>query len=497
MAQAATAKSATDAPALPKVPDGLFIANTFREASDGGTTNVVNPANNRTLIPVARGTADDAKAALDAAEQAFQDPEWRDMDPSKRGKLLLKLADAVKSRFNDFVLAETLQNGKTLKESQGDIAYVVNTLTYYAGMADKIQGTTIPVPGGRFDYTLREPVGVTVHIAPWNYPLLLSVRSVAPALAAGNTVILKPAAWTPLTGLLFGEAAAAAGLPAGVVNVVPGPGSTVGETLVSSRSAEAIAFTGSCAVGQHVMQTAAQTTKRVVMELGGKSPVIVLPDADLDKAVKGVGWGIFANAGQMCWAGSRLIVHESIADAFYAGLKAFAEKLAVGPGWQDETRMGPVVHADHLKTVTGYVEAGAKAGATVLTGGKRLTTGVHAQGNFLQPTVFTDVTPDMKIWQEEIFGPVLTATTYTDEAEALRLANDTTFGLWSGVWTRDLSAAHRIASRIEAGMVGINEGPVTFPQTPFGGFKQSGVGTEQGMMAVDSYTRTKNVMIRL
>ncbi len=483
-------------PALPQCPTGLFIGGEFRDASDGATSAVVDPALNEEILQVAKGTQDDARAAIEAAQTAFENPDWRAMDAAKRGKLLLKLADQVKKRFNDFAVAEMRQNGKTLREAQGDIGFVANTLTYAAGYADKTHGQTIEIPG-RFNYTLREPLGVTVHVAPWNYPLLLSVRGIAPALALGNTVVLKPASWTPLTGLLFAEAAQAAGFPPGVVNVVPGPGGQVGETLVTDPRTESVTFTGSCTVGSHVMEQAAKGVKRTVMELGGKSPVVVFPDADIKKAVKGIGWGIFANAGQMCWAGSRLIVHEDVKDDVFQGLKEFAERLTAAPGWHEDARMGPLVHKDHMKTVEGFLESAKKDNATLLTGGQRITDGACSQGNFLQPTVYTDVTPDMTIWREEIFGPVLVSTTFQDEEEGIRLANDSTFGLWSGIWTRDVSRAHRVATQIDAGMVAVNDGPITFPQTPFSGFKQSGVGTEQGLYAREQYTRVKNVMVRL
>lgn len=483
-------------PELPQCPTGLFIGGASREASNGATSPVVDPALNEPLVEVAKGTAEDARAAIDAAQQAFENPEWRNMDSAKRGKLLLKLADQVKKRFNDFAVLEMRQNGKTMREAQGDIGFVANTLTYAAGYADKTHGQTIDIPG-RFNYTLREPLGVTVHVAPWNYPLLLSVRGIAPALALGNTVVLKPASWTPLTSLLFAEAAQAAGFPDGVFNVVPGPGGEVGETLVTHPKTESVTFTGSCTVGTHVMEQAAKGVKRTVMELGGKSPVVVFPDADIDKAIKGIGWGIFANAGQMCWAGSRLIVHEDVKDDVYNGLKTFAERLTAAPGWHEDARMGSLVHKDHMKTVEGFLESAKEDGANLLTGGHRITEGACAKGNFIEPTVYTDTTPDMKIWQEEIFGPVLVATSFADEEEGVRLANDSTFGLWGGVWTRDISRAHHMANRIDAGMVAINDGPITFPQTPFSGFKQSGVGTEQGLYARDQYTRVKNVMLRL
>ena len=368
---------------------------------------------------------------------------------------------------------------------------------YYAGLADKIEGATIPVPGNRLDYTVREPVGVTGHIAPWNYPLTLACRGIAPALAAGNTVVLKPASLTPLSTLKLAELTATAGFPAGVFNVVTGPGSTAGSALADHPDVDSMTFTGSTETGKQIMALAARHVTPVALELGGKNPQIVFPDAKLDRALRGVLFGAFQNAGQMCWAGSRLYVHESVRDDFLNKVADAAARMKLGPGLQEESQMGPVVSRPQEASVLEYIEAGTREGATVLVGGKRSESAALREGNFVLPTVFGDVAPDMRIAREEIFGPVLCAFGFTDIDEAVAQANATPYGLMAGVWTQSLQTAHRVAARLEAGMVNINEYPITFPQTPFSGFKESALGHEQGIDAVLHYTRVKNVTVNL
>jgi aldehyde dehydrogenase (NAD+) len=473
----------------------MMIGNEWTDASDGKTARVRDPATNEAIASVPSATVEDAGRAVDAAQGAF-DGAWGQMTPYDRGKLLWKWAAALWEARDDIAQVETRNQGKTIREARADIAFAIQTLEYYAGMADKVEGRTIPVPGGRLNYTLREPYGVTVHIAPWNYPFQLAMRSLAPALAAGNTAVLKPASLTPLSALEMAKAAATAALPPGTFNVVTGSGSTVGNALVAHPKVQAVAFTGSVTTGLEVAAAAARKVIPATLELGGKSPNIVFADADLDAAVKGVMYGIFLNAGQMCWAGSRLLVQESVARDFVAALKDAAQKLTLGPGMDKATRMGPMVSPEQRETVLKYIEKG-KAESKLVTGGMAPQDASLAKGNYLQPTVFVDVPRDATIAREEIFGPVLATFTFKDEREALDIANDTEFGLYSGVWTKDLGKAHRMAAGIQAGMVAVNEYPVTFPQTPFGGYKMSGVGHEQGQDAVYGYTRLKNVTVKL
>lgn len=475
----------------------LFIGGKWAEPSTGAYVNDLDPATNQPIAEVASAGAEDAKAAVEAAEAAFENPEWRGMDPSKRGRLLNQLGQGARDAFDEVARLESLDVGKPIREAKGDAAFVYKTLEYWAGMADKIQGETIPVPGNRLDYTLREPVGVTVHIAPWNYPLTLAVRGVAPALAAGNTVVLKPAQATPLTALKFAELAERAGFPPGVVNVVTGPGSTVGKALATHADVDAITFTGSLDTGRQVLEMAAKHVTPVTLELGGKNPNIVFPDADLDRALKGVVFGAYQNAGQMCWAGSRLLVHESIHADFVKKVADRATKMKLGPGLKDDTQMGPLVSKDQEKSVLDYVAVGKGEGAKLVAGGARADAPDLAAGNFVLPTVFDGVAPDMRIAREEIFGPILAASSFKTTDDLLGAANAVEFGLTAGVWTKDLKTAHGIAAKLECGMVSINEFPVTFPQTPFVGWKHSGLGHEQGLEAIRFYTRLKNVNVNL
>lgn len=475
----------------------MFVGGQWIASSDGKYRDDVNPFDQAVIAQVPLATEDDARQAIAAAHKAFVDPAWAKMDPAERGRLLRKVAALIYERADEIARTETLDNGKTLREAKGDVLYAAQTFEYYAGLTDKLEGTVIPVPGPRFNYTRKEPLGVTVHIIPWNYPFQLGCRSVAPALAAGNTVVAKPASETPLSFLKLAKVMEDAGVPKGVFNVVTGSGATLGPVLVGAAETKGVVVTGSVPTGMEVLKTAAEKIVPVTLELGGKSPNIVFPDANLDKAVKGAAFGIFMNAGQMCWAGSRLLVHESIHDRFVADLAKFAGTWKLGNGLDKDARMGPLVSQKHRESVMRYVEAGKHEGATLALGGAPPSDPALANGSFLAPTIFTDVNPKMRVFREEIFGPVLTVTKFGNDDEALQLANAVDFGLYAGVWTKDLNRAHRFAAELESGQVAINEYPVTFPQTPFGGFKQSGIGHEQGLGAMQFYTRTKSVMVNL
>ncbi len=476
---------------------GLYIGGKWAAGASGTKAEVLDPATNRPIARVASASMEDVNAAVEAARRAFESPEWRDIDPSKRGRLLWLLGQQIRDRFEELARIESLNVGKPLREAKGDVAYVYKLFEYYAGLADKIQGDTIPVPGTRLDYTLREPLGVTVHIAPWNYPLLLASRGLAPALAAGNTAILKPATLTPLSALKLGELATAAGLPPGVLNVVTGPGRAVGEALANHRDVDSVTFTGSTETGKQLLRVVADRVVPTTLELGGKNPQIFLADAKLDRAVKGALWGAFQNAGQMCWAGSKLLIHEDIASSFLAKLKDQTEKLRLGPGLKEDVQMGPLVSREHAANVAEAVDEGVSRGARVLTGGRRPDSTELKEGNFLSPTIFESPPNEARVAREEVFGPVVAAWPFRDLDEAIHKANDTPYGLAAGVWTQDLGRAHAVARRLKAGMVSINEYPVTFPQTPFLGWKQSGLGQEQGIDAVLFYTHVKNVLVNL
>lgn len=477
-------------------PTKLYIDGEWTDAASGDTATTTDPVTEEVYAEVASGSAADIDAAVSAAETAAErGGEWRSMAPSERGERLRAMADAIEAMQEELVRVESRDNGKTPFEAGIDVGMVVDTFRYFAGWADKVEGATVPVPGDRLNYTRREPLGVTGHISPWNYPFQLAGRSLAPALACGNTAVLKPSSQTPLSALYYAKAAEEADLPAGVLNVVPGTGSDAGAALAEHPDVEHVAFTGSTEVGKRVMGAAAENVTGVTLELGGKGPHVVYPDADVDAVAKGVRNGIFMNAGQMCWAGSRLVVHEDVHDELVERLVGMAESLPLGGGIDDDGRMGPLVSADQRDTVLSYIETGREEGATVAAGG-----GVpddKETGYFVEPTVFTDVDNDMTIAREEIFGPVLSVIPFADDGEGLAIANDSPYGLLAGVWTDDLSTAHRASERLEYGMVAVNEYPVTFPQTPFGGVKQSGEGREQGEEAVREYTRTKNVTISL
>jgi len=475
----------------------LFIGGQSVPGARNDRRPVLNPATNAPLATTAVGSADDAHHAMEVADRAYRESGWAADDGARRAKALYRLARSLEEQSEAFALLETLNMGKTLKESRGDIGYVVRTLEYVAGLADKIEGETIPVPGSRLDYTLREPLGVTVHIAPWNYPLLLAVRSVAPALAAGNAVVLKPASLTPLTALKFARLAKESGVPDGILNVVVGSGSEVGEALVVDPRCRSVSFTGSADVGRRIAALAAERIIPLTLELGGKSPVLVCPDADLDRAAKGIAFGIFGNAGQMCWAGSRLIVAESVRDELVRKVSALAEGYRLGPGVEATSDMGPLVSSDQVERVLGFVQDARDQGARVVVGGARSDDPALSAGNFVRPTVVADVPVESRVVRDEVFGPVLSVLSFGSIDEGVRIANDTRYGLFAALWTKDLATGLSMARQLEAGMVSVNEAPNTFPQTPFTGYKESGVGFEQGRDAIYAYTRRKNVMINL
>lgn len=475
----------------------MLIAGEWKDSANGERTSLADPSNGEIIAEVPRASRHDAKAAVESARIALESSEWRDIDPSKRGRILTKLTNLLRENSEELAKLETLNQGKTLRESKGDVAWAARAFEYFAGLADKIEGETIPVPPKRLDYTLKEPLGVTAHIVPWNYPIALAARSVAPALTAGNTVILKPSEATPLTAIKLGELGLKAGLPKGVLNIVTGSGAEIGSALASNNDVDGITFTGSGQTGSQVMEAAAKNVTNVIMELGGKNPHIVFGDADLSRAIRAVKDGIFTNAGQMCWAGSRAFIHESIYNDFVKTLVTETKAMRLGPGMDEKTQMGPVVSKSRQETILNYVRDGIDEGATLLTGGDKPNEERLNGGSFVQPTIFENVTGEMKIGSDEIFGPVLAITKFKTGEDVVAMANNTKYGLYAGIWTSTLKTAHETAARLQTGVVAINEYLVTFPQTPFGGFKDSGIGHENGIKALQYYTKTKNVSLNL
>jgi aldehyde dehydrogenase (NAD+) len=474
----------------------LLINNEWRDASSGKSMDVVNPATEEVIATVAAADKSDLDAAVAAARAALNGP-WGRMSARDRGKLVSKLADRLVERADEVARLETLHNGKPIFESrQIEIPAAAECLEYYAGWADKVMGETIPVRGNYLTYTLREPLGVVAAIVPWNFPLLLAVWKVAPALATGNVVILKPASQTPLTALALGQLAVDVGLPPGVLNVITGSGATVGQAIVEHPGIDKIAFTGDTTTGKGIMRAAADTLKKITLELGGKSPNIVLPDADLDAALRGATTGIFYGKGEVCAAGSRLLVDKSIKDQFMEKLAARAKKMVAGDPLDPKTRYGSLASKKQLETVQRYVDVAKKEGASLVAGGDRADIGT-GKGYFFQPTIFDNVTPQMTIAREEIFGPVLATIEFSDIDEAIARANDTQYGLAAAVWTRDVKKAHYVARRLQAGTVWINTYNVYDTAAPFGGYKASGFGREMSAHAIEHYTQVKSVWVDL
>jgi aldehyde dehydrogenase (NAD+) len=475
----------------------MLIDGKWVDAASGKRFETHNPATGELLATVAEGDAEDINRAVAAARKAFEGP-WRKFKPFERQQVLLKLADLVERHFDELSSLDTLDMGAPISRTRGTKQRVLGMLRYYAGQATSIHGETIPnsLPGEIFSYTLKEPIGVVGAIIPWNGPLGASIWKIGPALATGCTVVLKPAEEAPLTSLRLGELAQEAGAPPGVVNVVPGYGETAGAALAAHPDVDKVAFTGSHFTGQSIVRASAGNLKRVSLELGGKSPDIVFADADLDAAVPGAAMAVFANSGQICSAGTRLFVEQKIYDEFTDKVAGFGKKLKVGNGLDPDTQIGPLVSEQQLERVTGYLKIGKDEGARAVAGGERLTDGPLSKGYFVPPTVFANVRDDMRIAQEEIFGPVISAIPFKDMDELVQRANSTMFGLGSGVWTRDVSKAHSLAAAIRAGSVWVNCYQAMDPAVPFGGYKMSGYGRESGLQHVEEYLNVKAVWIK-
>lgn len=488
----------TAVPAEPTIQSRLFINGEFVDAGNGETFVTINPATEEKLADVASAGVEDVDAAVKAA-RAQMEPgsEWQKMKPRDRAKVLWRIADMLSARAAEIGRIETLDNGKPIFESQFvDTPAAAECLYYFAGWSGKVTGETIPVADNAFTYTLREPVGVVGAITPWNFPLMLAVWKIAPALACGNTVVIKPASNTALSLLKFAEYAKECGLPAGVLNVIPGRGSVVGNAIVDHPGVDAIAFTGSTDVGRQLMARAAKTLKKVSLELGGKSPNIVFADADIDAAARGALNAIFYGKGEVCAAGSRLLVEESAHDELMEKVCERAAKMTAGDPLHPKTRLGALVSKEQMETVLSYIEAGKSEGAKLVSGGERSDIGT-GKGYFVKPTIFDDVDPAMRISREEIFGPVLATIRFKDAEDAIAKGNATVYGLAAAVWTRDVSKAHRIARAIKAGTVWVNTYNLYDPALPFGGFKESGFGRDQGKDALEKYTQTKSVWVNL
>jgi phenylacetaldehyde dehydrogenase len=465
---------------------GDWIASIENEMIDA-----INPADGKKISAISESGREDVDRAVRAARLAFEEGSWATMKPGERSRLIYCIADLMESRAEDLAQIETLDNGKPINYARGDVAASIGAIRYYAGWADKIHGTThnVNMFGDFHVYTIKEPVGVVALVVPWNYPLVMAAMKLGPALASGCTAILKPAEDTSLSVLLLGQIMLEAGLPKGVINIITGYGHTVGSALVNHPGIDKIAFTGSTATGKIIAHAAAEGLKKVSLELGGKSPNIIMRDADLGKAIPASAMGIFYNSGQTCTAPSRLYVHEDVAEEVIAGIAEFGKNMKIAPGIDDESELGPLVSSKQFDRVTAYIAAGEKEGAQIRSGGKR-----HGDnGYFLEPTVIADTNNSMKVVKEEIFGPVLVTQTFSSEDEVIRLANDSDYGLAACIWTENLATAHRMARNVRAGVLGINTPMGADWDVPLGGYKQSGIGRENGRDGLELYLQTKSV----
>jgi phenylacetaldehyde dehydrogenase len=475
----------------PMLIDGKWV-----EAASGKSFETYDPSTGEVLARVAEGDKEDVDRAVRAARKAFESTSWVDMSPSMRGRVIWKLADLLEERLEEFAQLESLDNGKPVAVARvADVPLAIDMFRYMAGWATKIEGNTIPINAGSnyLVYTRREPVGVVAQIIPWNFPLLMAAWKLAPALATGCTVVLKPAEQTPLSALLLGELIEEAGIPNGVVNIVTGYGETAGAALAAHPDVDKCAFTGSTEVGKLILNAASGNLKKVSLELGGKSPNIVMADADMDEAIAGAAHAIFFNHGQCCCAGSRLFIEKKAFDKVIEGVADKAKNIKLGRGMDPDTQMGPLVSQEQYDRVSGFLECGEKEGAKAVVGGKAR----KGQGYFVEPTVLVNTKPDMKVCREEIFGPVVTAMPFSDPEEILPAANETIYGLAGAVWSRDISKAHRIAAKLRAGTVWVNCYNVFDAAMPFGGYKQSGWGREMGHDVLELYTETKSVCVKL
>jgi acyl-CoA reductase-like NAD-dependent aldehyde dehydrogenase len=483
---------------LQRQPVKMLIKGQWVESASGKTFETFDPSSGKVLATVAEGGNEDINRAVIAARKAFESGAWPRMTPSLRGRLLWKLADLIEQNADELALLEALDNGKPIRYARHiDVPQTADHFRYFAGWATKLEGDTIPVSiPNMFAYTLREPLGVVGQIIPWNFPLQMAAWKLAPALACGNTVILKPAEQTPLTALRLGELICEAGFPRGVVNIIPGPGETAGAALAAHPDVDKIAFTGSTEVGKKIVQSSTGNLKRVTLELGGKSPNIIFSDADVQSAIVGATNAIFFNQGQVCTAGSRLFIHTSIYDDVVNGLSNAANKMKLGASVDPTTEIGPLISLEQLERVTGYIETGRREGAMSSAGGKRPDT-EQFPGYFMQPTVFDKVSDDMTIAREEIFGPVVVTLPFEDIEEVVTRANASMYGLAAGVWTSDVKKAHKMAAALKAGVVWINTYNMFDAASPFGGYKQSGYGREMGHAVLDAYTQTKTAWINV
>src|SRR5690606_30583701 len=472
----------------------LYINGEFVESASGKTFESYNPATGEVLATVSEAGAEDIDRAVKAARKAFDEGPWSKMTAAERSRIMYKLADLMELHKDELAQLETLDNGKPIREtSNADIPLAIEHMRYYAGWSTKIVGQTIPVNGPFFNYTRHEAVGVVGQIIPWNFPLLMAMWKLGAALATGCTVVLKPAEQTPLSALYLAELMEEAGIPAGVVNIVPGFGETAGQPLVDHPLVDKIAFTGSTEVGKSIMERASKSLKRVTLELGGKSPNIILPDADLSKAIPGALNGVMFNQGQVCCAGSRVFIQKKQFDNVVADMASHAEKIKQGAGLHSDTEIGPLVSIEQQNRVLGYIEKGINEGAELVVGGQK----PYEEGYFVSPTIFANVKDEMTIAKEEIFGPVISAMPYDDLDELIARANNSDYGLAAGVWTQDVSKAHYIANNLRAGTVWVNCYNAFDAASPFGGYKQSGIGREMGSYALDNYTEVKSVWIAM